>query len=81
MTEIAGITFLSRGEANEITRVTGEDVMIDFLNQTVRPGKKDYMISFMETLDKILSDVPVFRLKCNISPEAVETSYNAMKRS
>ena len=81
MTEIAGITFLSRGETNEITRVTGEDVMIDFLNQTVRPVKKDYMISFMETLDKILSDVPVFRLKCNISPEAVETSYNAMKRS
>lgn len=81
MTEIAGITFLSRGETNEITRVTGEDVMVDFLNQTVRPVKKDYMISFMETLDKILCDVPVFRLKCNISPEAVETSYNAMKRS
>jgi hypothetical protein len=35
----------------------------------------------MEVLDKILTNVPVFRMKCNISPEAVETSYNAMKRS
>ena len=55
--------------------------MIDFLNQTVRPGKKDYMVYFMDVLDKILSNVPVFRMKCNVSLEAVETSYNAMKRS
>lgn len=80
-TEIAGITFLARGEKNEITKTTGEDVMIDFLNQTVRPGKKDYMVYFMDVLDKILSNVPVFRMKCNVSLEAVETSYNAMKRS
>lgn len=80
-TEIAGITFLSRGETNEITRVSGSDVMFDFMNQTVRPNKKEYMVFFMEILDKILSDVPVFKMKCNISEEAVETSYNAMKRS
>lgn len=80
-TEIAGITFLFRGETNEITRVSGSDVMFDFMNQTVRPNKKEYMVFFMEILDKILSDVPVFKMKCNISEEAVETSYNAMKRS
>lgn len=80
-TEIAGITFLSRGETNEITRVTGEDALIDFMNQTVRPRKKEYMIFFMEILDGILKEVPVFKMKCNISLEAVETSYNAMKRS
>ncbi len=80
-TEIAGIAFLSRGETNEITRVTGEEAMLDFMNQTVRPNKKEYMIFFMEILDKILSEVPVFKMKCNISEEAVETAYNAMKRS
>jgi hypothetical protein len=80
-TEIAGITFLSRGETNEITRVSGEEAMFDFMSQTVRPNKKEYMIFFMEILDKILSEVPVFKMKCNISLEAVETSYNAMKRS
>lgn len=78
-TEIAGITFLSRGEKNEIKRVTGQDVMLDFMKQTVRPLRKDYMISFMGILDKILTDVPVYRLKCDMSHEAVETSYNAMK--
>ncbi len=80
-TEIAGITFLSRGETNEITRVSGSDVMFEFMNQTVRPNKKEYMVFFMEILDKILSDVPVYKMKCNISEEAVLTSYNAMKRS
>ena len=79
-TEIAGITFLSRGETNEIERVSGADCMLDFMNQTVRPVKKDYMLLFMETLDKILTNIPVYRLKCNISEEAVETSFNAMRR-
>jgi len=77
-TEIAGITFLSRGETNEIERVDGNTVTIDFLNQTVRPTNKNYMLQFMETLDKVLSQVPVYRLKCNMSLEAVETSYNKM---
>ena len=78
-TEVAGITFLSRGNNNEIHRVSGSETMMDFINQTVRPVKKDYMILFMDTLDKILTNIPVYRLKCNMSLEAAETSYNAMK--
>ena len=76
-----GFDVTSLGETNEIERVSGSDVMFEFMNQTVRPNKKEYMVFFMEILDKILSDVPVFKMKCNISEEAVETSYNAMKRS
>jgi hypothetical protein len=77
--EIAGITFLSRGENNVISEVTGDSVTIDFMNQTVRPVKREYMIKFMEIVDGILSNVPLYRFECNISMEAVETSYNAMK--
>lgn len=77
--EIAGITFLSRGENNVISEVSGDSVTIDFMNQTVRPVKRDYMIKFMEIVDGILSNVPLYRLECNISMDAVETSYNAMK--
>lgn len=79
-TEIAGITFLSRSEKNEIERVESNTVTIDFLNQTVRPKNKSCMLQFMETLDKILTGVPFYRLKCNMSPEAVETSYNMMSK-
>ena len=79
-TEIAGITFLSRGENNEIERVEGNTATIDFLNQTVRPTNKNYMLQFMDILDKVLTEVPIYRLKCNMSLEAVETSYNAMRR-
>lgn len=80
-TEIAGITFLSRGENNEIERIAGNTATIDFLNQTVRPTNKNYMLQFMDILDKVLTEVPIYRLKCNMSLEAVETSYNAMRRN
>mgnify|MGYP003455959333 CR=1 FL=1 len=79
-TEIAGITFLSRGENNEIERVEGSTVTMDFINQTVRPTNKNYMLEFMGILDKVLTEVPIYRLKCNMSLEAVETSYNAMSK-
>ncbi len=79
-TEIAGITFLSRAENNEIERVEGSSVTADFITQTVRPTNKNYMLQFMEILDKVLTVVPIYRLKCNMSLEAVETSYNAMRR-
>jgi hypothetical protein len=34
----------------------------------------------MGILDKVLTEVPIYRLKCNMSLEAVETSYNAMSK-
>ncbi len=78
-TEIAGITFLSRGETNEIKKITGDKAMLDFLNQTVRPVKKEYMLSFMETLDKVLTRIPLYSLKCTPTIESVDVSYKAMK--
>ena len=66
---IAGITFLSRGETNEITRVSGSDVMFDFMNQTVRPNKKEYMILEKPTFGSV--ELPEY-IKENYNPEDIE---------
>lgn len=74
---VEGIAFLSRGE-NSIKRVSGISVLKDFFDQTVRPGSKELMGLMMETLDKILTAVPVYRFSCDMTEEAVETSYKGM---
>lgn len=74
---VAGIAFLSRGE-NKIERVDGGSVIKDFMNQTVRPNTKNLMVPMLGVLDRILTDVPVYRLSCDMSEEAVKTSFEGM---
>ncbi len=77
---IAGIAFLSRGKENEIKRISGVQALKNFLDQTIRPHNKEYAGKMLEVLDGVLTDVPVFALACDMSEEAVRTSYNAMNR-
>ncbi len=76
--EIAGICFLSRGE-NAIKRIPGIKALKPFMDQTVRPSEKDLMAKMLETLNGVLSDIPIYEMTCDISEEAVKTAYNGMK--
>ena len=76
---IAGIAFLKRGESNSIRRMSVNEAIKNIMWQTVRPSRPDNMEALLTTLDKFISAVPVYELTCNISDEAVETSYQAMK--
>ena len=74
---VGGIAFLSRGE-NNIERVDGFSVLMNFLNQTVRPRDKALMSNTLDILDKLLTSVPVYRFSCDMSEEAVKTAVNGM---
>lgn len=75
---IAGIAFLSRGE-NSIKRIPGVKAIKLFMDQTVRPGDKSLMSNMLDTLNGVLSNIPIYELSCDMSREAVMTSYNGMK--
>ena len=49
------------------------------MSQTIRPAKKEYMIRMLGILDRVLTQVPVYRLRCNISRDAVMTAYNGIE--
>lgn len=77
---IEGIAFLSRGE-NSIRRIPGIKALKLFMDQTVRPRDKALMGNTLEILNKVLTDVPIYELSCDMSEEAVRTSYNGMKNA
>ena len=77
--KIGGICILARGEKNSISRVSTDEALTVILNQTIRPNKEDGMDKLLKILDRVLSRVPVYRLYCNMEPEAAEVSYNVMK--
>ncbi len=76
---LQALCILERGEKNTIEKVSPEEALFAILNQTCRPYDEEKMDKLLAILDKLLSLVPVYRLKCNMEDEAAEVSYNAMK--
>ncbi len=72
---IKAIVFLERDTENSITRISPQSAIPLFMAQTIRPSRADTMDKLLTVLDSVLKNVPVYRLKCNISEEAVMTSY------
>lgn len=75
---VAGIACLERGEMNEIDCFSGRDAVLSLLRQCNRPKEAAYRIKLLELLDKLITKVPVWKLKCNMEPEAAIVSYEAM---
>ena len=75
---IAGIAMLERGEKNEITPYSGKEAIFDLFVQTNRPRAAEYRIKLMELMDSLMQSVPVWKLKCNMDPEAAVVAYEAM---
>lgn len=78
--ELAGICFLERSEENWIRKADTGKAVFNIFSQTVRKLNADRMDMLFDVLEQIFAKVPLYEFGCNISREAVLTSYNAMKR-
>lgn len=78
---VAGIACLERGEDNEIVPFGGIDAISAIMKQVNRPKAAEYRVKLMKLLDKLITQVPVWKLKCNMDPGAVKVSYEAMSGS
>lgn len=76
--EVAGIAMIERAESNYIERFSGPQAIFAVMEQTARPGVPALRMKLLENLDKLLSDVPLWKLHCNMEPEAAIVAYEAM---
>lgn len=76
---LAGICFLERSEDNWIKKADTGRAVFNIFSQTVRNLNKDKMENLFDVLEQIFAKVPLFEMGCNITQQAVDTSYNAMK--
>ena len=75
---VAGIACIQRGEQNEITPFGGIEAIHAILKQVNRPKAAGCREKLLELMDKLLTEVPVWKLCCNMDPEAAVVSYEAM---
>ena len=77
---LKAICKLSRGKENKIRRADEKQMITTLFNQTMRPNDLKKAEVLFEITDKILSDVKLYDLECNISLESAKLSYETMKK-
>ncbi len=75
---IEGICLLSRGSENIISRVKSDEAIASLMEQTSRPKGAESMVELLDIIEKLLGKVPIYRLFCNMEPEAADVSYKGM---
>lgn len=77
---IEGICILNRGEENKIEQISKIDALAELMGQTIRPEEGGAMMKLLDVLDKVIMNIPVYRLHCNMDIEAAEVAYSGMCR-
>lgn len=76
---LKAICCINQGKENVIEKITPQMAISTIMAQTLRVEDKGKMLKLFDTLDTILKNTSLYRLYCDISREAVTTSYNAMR--
>lgn len=76
--EVKAICELKRGAENVIIKTDAKTMIPTVLNQTLRFADVSKMDKLLSLVDGLLRASDLYVLYCNISEEAVYTSYNAM---
>lgn len=75
---VAGIAVVVRDPNNWIEPYSGKDAVVDILRQVNRPRDMQYRMMLLTLLDQLMTQVPIWKLHCNMDPEAAIVSYEAM---
>ena len=77
---LKAICILERGTENHITVMKPQDALYMLLQQSNRPVGAKRLGKYLELVDRIAASVPIYRLRCNMEPEAAMVSYRAMAK-
>lgn len=76
---LCGICIMEQSAENAIRRLSSAEAIQVIMTQTLNSVDTNKMSALFDMLDETLSKVPVYKLSCNISFEAVELAYKTMK--
>lgn len=76
--KVKGICFLEQSDTNSICKLESSKAIQLFLEQTTYHLNQENMEKLLDVLEVIMEKVPIYKMKCNISQEAVQMSYEMM---
>lgn len=75
---LCGIVFLERAKTNSIDKVAFSQVLPELIQQSFRPVDKKDLERTLGLISKLGKRIPLYKLKCNMDPEAARVAYEAL---
>lgn len=75
---LKAICILERGEENHIEKISAIEALPVLLNQVYRPDAPKAMEHMLDIVEQLSSRVSLYRLRCNMDPEAAVAAYQGM---
>lgn len=74
------IVFLERSEYNEIVPLTPKEAIFYLMEETMRPYYDSELgVQVLETAQRLIQSVPIYRLRCTVSFDAVDLVKRELK--
>lgn len=77
---LKAICFIEQSKENTIRKMSAVEALMQIFNQTLRPAENDKMENLIFLVDKLLKNVPVYKMGCNTSTDAAELSFTVMSK-
>ena len=77
---LKAICILTRSEKNHIQRISKKEALPMLCQQIHRPADPAALANTLALVNKLGTGVPLYRLGCNMEPEAARVAYDGMNR-
>lgn len=76
--KLENICLIERSEQNSVELLSASDAVDLAFNQTYMPRSPEGAVATMSLMNRLLGCCRLWRIRCNMSPDAAETAYNAI---
>lgn len=77
---LKAICVLERGAENQIQKISAKDAVFILLQQSNRPMQPRLMPKYLDLVDALSAGVDLYRMQCNMDPEAAKVAYEMMSQ-
>lgn len=77
---LKAICILERDTQNHIERISAQEALPMLMQQSFRTGTPAGMMRLLDMLEQIIDKTNIYRLGCNMEPEAAHVSYDGMQK-
>lgn len=75
---LKALCFIEKSKENEIERLSVSETTMRIFTQILLPTDELAAATTLELVDRLVTDIPAYILKCDISENAVKTSFPAL---
>ena len=77
---LRAVCILTRSETNHIGRISKKEALPMLCQQVYRPADPAALAKMLPLVDRLGCSVPLYRLGCNMEPEAAQVAYHGMNQ-